>query len=310
MATIVITEFIDDEARATLEGAHKTYYATDLHADRELLGAALHDCRALVVRNQTQVDAELLEQAPILEVVGRLGVGLDNIDMDACAERGVTVHPATGANVVSVAEYVVAAALLLLRGAYGSSAEVAAGDWPRARLIGREVAGKVLGLVGFGAIARATAARARALGMHPVAFDPFVLDDDPAWGEHGVRPAALDEVLGKADVLSLHVPLTEATHHLLDADAIARMKRGACLVNTARGGVVDEQALADALRDGRLGGAMLDVFEDEPLPAGSALEGVPNLVLTPHVAGVTEESNRRVGALIAERVLATLEVVT
>ncbi len=310
MATIVITEFIDDDARAALEAAHQTYYATDLHADRELLGALLHDCRALVVRNQTRVDAELLDQAPILEVVGRLGVGLDNIDMDACAGRSVTVHPATGANVVSVAEYVVAAALMLLRGAYGSSAEVAAGAWPRARLIGREVAGKVLGLVGFGAIARATAMRARALGMRPMAFDPFVLDDDSAWGEHGTRPATLDEVLAEADVLSLHVPLTDATHHLVDAAAIARMKPGACLVNTARGGVVDEHALAEALGDGKLGGAMLDVFEDEPLPGGSALEGVANLVLTPHVAGVTEESNQRVGALIAERVLSSLEVVT
>ena len=310
MATIVITEFIDDDARATLAARHDTHYEADLHARREALGPLLGDCRALVVRNQTRVDGALLAEAPALEVVGRLGVGLDNIDLDACAARGVAVHPATGANVLSVAEYVIASTLMLLRGAYHSSAAVLAGEWPRARLIGREAAGKTLGLVGFGAIGRASATRARALQLAVLGHDPFIADDDPTWDEHDVRSASLAAVLAASDVVSLHVPLTDETRHLVDAEAIARMRPGACLVNTARGGIVDERALAAALREGHLGGAALDVFEDEPLGAGSHLDGVPNLLLTPHVAGVTAESNERVGALIATRVLESLEGTT
>jgi (S)-sulfolactate dehydrogenase len=308
MPTIVITEFIDDAARDALAAAHEVHYDPDLHARPEAIIALLGECRALVVRNQTRVDAALLARAPRLEAVGRLGVGLDNIDVAACDARRIAVHAATGANVDSVAEYVVTGTLMLLRGAYQSSAEVLSGAWPRARLIGRETSGKVLGLVGFGAIARATAARARCLGLVVTAHDPFVAADAPAWSATGVRPAAFDELLASSDVVSLHVPLTEGTRHLVDARAIGLMKPGTCLINTARGGIVDERAMADALRHGRLAGAMLDVFEDEPLRAGSHLEGVAGLVLTPHVAGVTRESNVRVGALIAERILSELEM--
>ncbi|HQS49965.1 MAG TPA: NAD(P)-dependent oxidoreductase, partial [Xanthobacteraceae bacterium] len=171
----------------------------------------------------------------------------------------------------------------------------------------REVSGKRLGLIGFGAIARETAQRARALGMEVVAFDPFVAADDPAWRAHGVGPRSLDDLLTESDAVSLHVPLTSQTRNLIDAAALDRMKPGAVLINAARGGVVDEAALAAALRRGAIGGAMLDVFEAEPLGAGSALCDVPNLILTPHIAGVTEESNVRVSALIASKVSQALK---
>jgi (S)-sulfolactate dehydrogenase len=171
---------------------------------------------------------------------------------------------------------------------------------------GREAGGKVLGLIGFGNIGQLTAGLARGVGMQVIAFDAMMDQDHPAFAAGGVRCAGLDEVITTADVLSLHVPLTDATRGLVDAARIRSMKKGAVLVNTARGGLVDEAALAAALREGRLGGAALDVFADEPLPAAPHFQGCPNLLLTPHIAGLSVESNERVSSLVAERILRAL----
>ena len=305
MTRIVISEFMDLPAVESLRGAFDVDYAPELVDDRAGLLARVAGADALIVRNRTRVDREVLAAAPRLRAVGRLGVGLDNIDVAACEAAGVAVYPATGANSLAVAEYVVATSMVLLRGAYLSSNEVAAGQWPRARMSqGRETAGKTLGLVGFGGIGRMTAKLAQALGMRVLAYDPMLPPDAPAWSEAGVGRRELDALFGEVDVLSLHVPLTESTRGLVDAARLARMKPDAILVNTARGGVVDETALAAALRSGKLGGAALDVFDDEPLRAGSPLAGAPNLILTPHIGGVTRESNERVSSLIAERIRA------
>lgn len=304
---IVITEFMDEAAVDTLRARHKVLYDPGLADRQDAIPAHLADARALIVRNRTRVTPALLAAGPGLECVGRLGVGLDNIDMPACQAAGVTVYPALGANNLSVAEYVITAALMLLRRAWFANAAMLAGDWPRGPCgAGQELAGKVLGLVGYGAIARDTAHLARGLGVRVVGHDPFLPDDSPAW--QGATPMALDDVLATADVISLHVPLTDSTRHLIDAPALARMKPGAIVVNAARGGVVDEPALAAALRAGQLGGAALDVFEVEPLTAAAAapFQGLPNLILTPHIAGVTEESNQRVSSLIADKVLSHL----
>lgn len=305
MAKIVISEFMDEGAAASLEDRFEVIFDSGLVEDRRALLAAVAEADAIIVRNRTQVDAELLAAAPHLKVVGRLGVGLDNIDLAACEARGVTVKPAHGGNGSSVAEYVLTGALMLRRRAYFASQAMQSGEWPRQALIGREVAGSTLGLVGFGAIARETARRALALDMRVAAFDPHLAADAPEWA--GVnRHENLDALIASADVVSLHVPLTEATHHLIDAAVLTRMKSDAVLINAARGGTVDEVALAAVLRQGRLAGAMLDVFEQEPLPAGSALVGVPNLILTPHIAGVTEESNARISQMTADNVRAVL----
>lgn len=306
MPKVVISEFMDEAAIAQELAGFDTLYDPGLVDRPEDLVAAIRDADALIVRNRTQVRGGLIAAAPDLKVVGRLGVGLDNIDVAACAARAIAVHPATGANDGAVAEYVIGTAMLLLRGAYGATARVAAGTWPRNALMGREIAGKRLGLVGFGAIARETARRAAALGMDLAAHDPFLPPGDPAWSP-GYGPVAnrgLDDLIAESDVLSLHVPLTDATRGLIGADAIARMRKGAILINAARGGVVDEAAVAAALRAGHLGGAALDVFEREPLDAeaGAAFGGVPNLILTPHIAGVTVESNVRVSAVTARAV--------
>lgn len=306
MATIVVAEFMDEAALAALSARAATLYHPALVDRPDDLHAALADARALIVRNRTRVNAALLDAAPRLEHVGRLGVGLDNIDLDACRSRGIGVHPATGANDDSVAEYVVTAALLLLRPAFLGSAAVAAGAWPRDRAIGREIAGRTAGLVGFGRTARKTAARLAALGMTILAHDPML--DAATIDTAGARARPLEDLLAEADLVSLHVPLTDATRHLIDAAALARMKPDAVLVNAARGGVLDEPALCDALRGGRLAGAALDVFATEPLDAaqGRLFEDVPSLILTPHIAGVTRESNVRVSAMIAETILRAL----
>ncbi len=304
---IVISEFMDADAVQQLASRFDVHYDPALVDRPAELAERVASCAALVVRNRTQVRGDLLAAARQLRVVGRLGVGLDNIDTDACAARGIDVIPATGANTVAVAEYVIGTAFILLRGTYLSSDAVAGGKWPRAALSnGRELAGKTLGLVGFGGIGRHTALLARSLGMTVVANDPALTHADPHWRDHATTPMALDDLLSQSDVVSLHVPLLPSTRNLLDATRLARMKSGAVLINTARGGIIDESALADALRGGRLAGAALDVFVSEPLPAGSPLEGAPNLLLTPHIAGVTTESNQRVSSLIATRVAEAL----
>jgi (S)-sulfolactate dehydrogenase len=299
MARILISEFMDAPAVESLRARFNVDYRPKLVDDATALAAAVVEAEAWIVRNRTQVRGAMLAAAGRVRVIGRLGVGLDNIDTDACARRGIEVIPATGANAESVAEYVVTAALMLLRGAYFSTRAVEAGTWPRQTLSqGREAAGKVLGLVGFGSIGRLTARKAEALGMRVVAHDPYVPESPVA--------LSLDELLARSDVVSLHVPLTDQTRGLLDARRLGLMKRDAVLVNTARGGIVDVAAVAQMLREGRLGGAALDVFDEEPLAAGSPLTGAPRLLLTPHIAGVTQEANERVSALIAERVAAAL----
>lgn len=308
MYDIVVTEFVDQWAVDDLARDYKVHYDPKLVDKPEEIAKLAAESPAIVVRNRTQVRGATLAAMKNLKVIGRLGVGLDNIDMDECAKRGIEVFPATGANTVSVAEYVIAGALVALRDVWKANADVLAGKWPRNDLMLAEAMGKRLGLVGFGGIARATAKRARALEMDLAAYDPMVKADDPAWKELGVtRIATIDELLATSDVVSLHVPLTPQTRNLLDAKGLAKMKSTSIVINTARGGIIDEAALAAALKAGKLGGAVLDVFDQEPLKAGSVLEGVPRLWLTPHIAGVTAEGNVRVSSVTVANVRGALQ---
>lgn len=306
MPEIVISEFMDEAAVRTVLAGRDVLYDPTLVDTPTALHAALRDARALIVRNRTQVRGALLENAPRLEAVGRLGVGLDNIDLPACKDRDIAVFPATGANDVSVAEYVITAMLVLLRRAWFATPDVVTGRWPRMTTIGREVSGKTLGLIGLGGIARETAVRARALGMSVIAYDPLLPVDHAAW--QLARAVGFETLLAESDVISLHVPLTPATRNMIGTAQLALLRPGSVLINAARGGVIDEAALIEALRSGRLGGAALDVFEHEPLDAtrGAAFANLPNLLLTPHIAGVTEESNVRVSEVTARAVLAHL----
>jgi (S)-sulfolactate dehydrogenase len=307
MSRVVIAEFMDERAVGKLRARHEVLYDPKLVDDAPRLKTEAATADAIIVRNRTQVRGELLAALARCRVVGRLGVGLDNIDVAACEARAMKVIPATGANALSVAEYVIASAMLLLRGAYQSSGAVAAGQWPRNALSnGREIAGKTLGLIGFGSIGQLTATLARAMGMQVIAHDAMMASDHPAFAAGGVRAVALDELIAQSDVVSLHVPLVDGTRNLFDARRIEKMKRGAVLVNSARGGIVDEVALASALKSGHLGGAAIDVFASEPLPASEHFKDCPNLLLTPHIAGVTAQANERVSFLIADKVLEAL----
>ncbi|KIT16632.1 hydroxyacid dehydrogenase [Jannaschia aquimarina] len=298
---ILITEFMDEAWVDWLRARTDIDYQPDLPDRPDDLARSATGAAALIVRNRTQVRGDLLDTG--FRVVGRLGVGLDNIDTDGCRARGIEVIPATGANTLSVAEYVVTTAAMLLRGAYFMRPAMEAGDWPRGPAgQGREIAGKVLGLLGYGAIAREAARLGRALGMSVIAHDPFAGDFE------GAEAVTRDALLARADVVSLHVPLTEETKGLIGAGALAAMKPGAVLVNAARGGIVDERALCDALRDGRLAGAALDCFATEPLGAENPFADVPNLILTPHVGGVTAEANARVSEMIARAVADRLDL--
>ena len=303
---VVITEFMDETSVAALAEDLSVVYDPSLADDRERLLAAVQEADAVIVRNRTVVDEELLDAAPSVRVIGRLGVGLDNIDLDACSARDVSVKPATGANVDAVAEYVITAVLMLTRGTFEATADVVDGRWPRTESTGLEVRGRTLGLVGYGAIAQRVATMAAALGMRVIAHDPYLADDDPAWSDVG--RVALGDLIEEADAVSVHVPLTASTSNLIGEAEIARLDDRAVLVNTARGGVVDEAAVVAALRAGRLRGAALDVFRTEPVSedSGGLFADVPHLFLTPHIAGITEESNVRVSDMIAAEVRSVL----
>lgn len=304
---ILIPELIHPQALARLSAKHEVQFDPSLVTRRAELLIAAQDAHALIVRNRTQVRGDLLEALDNCRVVGRLGVGLDNIDVPGCDARGIKVIPAIGANAQSVAEYVVTCALMLLRFShYTVSNDLAKGNWMRpAQPEGYEIAGRTLGLIGFGSIGRLTGQLASRLDMRIVAHDPsFYPSSEPQFMEYQMLD--LDELLETSDVVSLHVPLTTHTRGLINADRLAKMRPGAVLINAARGGIVDETALASALTEGRLRAAALDVFEDEPLSGDSVLKGVPNLLLTPHVAGVTADSELRVGEFVANRVLEAL----
>ncbi len=307
MARIVVSEFLGEPFLDHLRERHDVEYDADLFGERERLLASVAAAQAILIRNRTRVDQEFVAAARELIVVGRLGVGLDNIDMDACAAAGILVRPATGANAVSVAEYVLGAMLTLLRPVFGMTGSMVAGQWPRqGHAFGTEVSGKTLGLLGFGAIARHVARRAAAFEMEIVAYDPFIPAGDPLWSQ--AERVSFDYLLRRADVLSVHTPLTDDTRNLIGVAALGLMKPTAVLINTSRGGVVDEVALASALRNGTIGGAALDVFSSEPLgpePA-SRFDGLENLVLTPHLAGNTRESVDRVAELTVATVLEVL----
>lgn len=309
---VLIAEYIDPEGRDILERhadvAHHPECASDrqalLEAIRRLMAGSGLD--ALVVRNRVAVDAEVLRAAGGLRVVGRLGVGLDNVDLDACRTAGVRVVFARGANAEAVCEYVFAALLHLGRRLAAADAAVRAGGWPRQAFIGEELAGQTIGVVGLGEVGRRVAERAAAFGMTVLGADPYLSPEALAGGGIPVRLCAFDALLAAVDVLSLHVPLTPDTAHLLGADALGRLRPGAIIVNTSRGGIIDETALEVALRTGRLRGAALDVRAVEPPAQPDPLAALPGVLLTPHIAGWTRQALGSVGRMVAEGVLAVL----
>ncbi len=299
---VLIAESIAQEGVEALRARHEVDVRTGL-SDDELL-AIVGDYDALVVRSQVSVDKALIAAGSRLQVIGRAGVGVDNVDLDAATRAGITVVNAPTGNTIAAAEHTLALLLALARRVPAADASMRRGEWSRSALQGVQLRGRTLGIIGLGKIGMAVAERARAFGMTLLGSDPYVTAEQAAL--RGVELVEIEQLLERSDAVTVHVPLSRATTGLIGTRAIARMKRGAFVLNVARGGIIDEPALASALREGRLGGAGIDVFEDEP-PTGSPLLDAPNTVLTPHLGASTAEAQVAVAEEIAEQVLDVLD---
>ena len=256
------------------------------------LDKVIASAHALIVRSETRVTAQLMAHAPNLRVVARAGTGVDTIDVPAATRRGIAVMNTPGANTVSAGEHAMGLLLALVRRIPDAAAAMRRGEWDRKRFEGTELRGKTMGVVGLGRIGAHVAQLARAFGMQVIGHDPYLPSERAA--ELHVRLLPIDDLLRQADVVTLHVALTDQTHHLIDATRLKLMKPTAVLINTARGELVDESALADAVKEKRIGGAAIDVFAVEPLPADSPLRALDRVILTPHLAASTAEAQERV----------------
>jgi len=266
------------------------------HAD---LVTALADCEGLIVRSETKVTAALLDAASNLRVIGRAGVGVDNIDVPSATLRGVVVMNAPDGNTITTAEHTIALLVSLARSIPQANRSLKAGLWERKKFIGVELQGKTLGIVGLGRIGRVVASRARGLGMIIVAYDPFIAADQARDLEIELAPLA--EVYARADFLTVHTPLTNETRGMIDRDVLAKMKKGARIINCARGGLVDEEALYDAIKNGSIAGAAIDVFTQEPPPADHPLLSLDQVIATPHLGASTTEAQEGVAFTVAEQ---------
>ncbi len=298
---ILVAESIAEEGLARLREGHEVDVRTGLSP--EALRDAIGAYEALVVRSQVQADADLIAAGTRLQVIGRAGVGVDNVDLEAATRSGITVVNAPTGNTIAAAEHTMALLLGLARRVAAADASMRRGEWKRAQFQGVELRGRTLGIVGLGKIGMAIADRARAFEMTLLGSDPYVSPEQAA--RHGIELADLDTLLARADAITVHVPLTRATRGLIDAKALARMKPGAFVLNVARGGIVDEAALADALRSGHIGGAGIDVFDAEP-PVGSPLLEAPGTLLTPHLGASTAEAQVAVAVEVADQIVDVL----
>ena len=300
---IVISEDVWSDGFAELAKSHTTIHEPDLWSRRDDLKRLLLDAEALVVRNRTQVNEEIFAIAPKLKVVGRAGVGLDNIDIEAANRNGVVVSAALGINAVAVGELTLGLALALLRKVTELDASTRAGEWNRKA--GVEITGKTWGMLGFGATARALAKLLKGFGVTILAYDPFAKIDPTFASETNTTLTSLDDVITNSDLLSLHMPATPETTRMINAARLASMKPHAVIVNVGRGELIDEAALEDALKSNKIAGAALDVRESEP-PKDSRFTGLANVILTPHIAGITRESQAKINEVLVSEVKAAL----
>ncbi len=302
MARVLVTEKIAQSGLDLLAKAGHEVSVQEGLSPEELL-VAIVGAQALIIRSSTQVTADVLEAGSSLEVVGRAGVGLDNVDVNAATERGVMVVNAPTSNILSVAEQAMALLLAQARNIPQAHASLVAGRWERSKWEGVELHGKVLGVVGLGRAGSLVAQRAHAFGMELIGYDPFVSAERAK--AMGIRLVGIEELVGEADFVSIHTPKTPETIGLFGRDLLAKAKPGIRIINTARGGIVDEEALAEAIRDGIVAGAGLDVFAKEPCTE-SPLFSLPQVVVSPHLGASTEEAQDKAGVTIAEQVLLAL----
>ena len=271
---------------------------------QEQIAECIGEYDGWVIRSRSKATAAILERAGKLRVIGRAGVGVDNVDIEAASNRGIIVMNTPGGNTISTAEHTIAMIMSVARLVPQAHASMAGGKWDKKSFTGVELCNKVLGIIGFGRIGQEVAKRMKSFDMQVLAYDPFVSQDRTK--QLGVQLATIDEIVEQADFITLHAPLSPETRNLINAERISRMKQGVRLVNCARGGLVDEAALADALRAGKVAGAAFDVFETEPLPADSPLRGIPTMIMTPHIAASTTEAQENVAIQVAEQIVDVL----
>ena len=306
MADILISENIRGNAVDSLAKRFDVVTMPDLWRDPAALAREVAGVRALIIRNQTQITDEVLRGAKELIVLGRAGVGLDNVDLKACEKAGIIVTSTPEQSTISVAELAIGLMISLARQIPVADADTKQGNWNRQRLLGTELHGKTFGIIGAGRIGLATARRAHAFGMKILAHDPFVSSDNVFLAELNAEVVAFEDLLTRADVISCHLPATPQTLRIINASAFARMKPTALFINTSRGEVIDEIALVDALKSSRIAGAAFDVRETEP-PLAGELERLPNVLLTPHIAAFTREAQARVTWAICEDIARVLD---
>ncbi len=301
---VLISEPLSSRAEEILSGAEGFEVINKPGLPREELIEIVRDCDALLVRSATNVDDEILGAGDRLKVVARAGIGVDNIDLESASLRGILVVNAPDGNIITTAEHTVALLFALARKIPAAVRSVKEGHWERSKFVGSELSSKVLGVIGLGRVGSTVARLAGNLGMNVVAYDPFISAE--AAEKRGVKPVSLDELLVQSDYISLHVPKTPETAGLIGAEEIARMRSGACIVNCARGGLLDEEAAAAALDSGQLAGVALDVYAVEPPGAESALVGRDDVICTPHLGASTKEAQENVAVSVAEQVVAYL----
>ncbi|MFW6045260.1 MAG: phosphoglycerate dehydrogenase [Natronomonas sp.] len=301
MKVLVTDPIADAGIQALRDAGHKV--VTDYEATGDELLEAIKDAHGLIVRSGTEVTESVFEAAPELVIVGRAGIGVDNIDIEAATDHGVIVANAPEGNVRAAAEHAVAMTFAVARSIPQANARLKAGEWAKGEFLGTEVNDKTLGIVGLGRVGQEVAKRLGSLGMDLVAYDPYISEDRAA--QIGAELADLETVLDRADFITIHTPLTPETEGLISEDELDRFE-GGYVINCARGGIVDEPALATAVEDGPLAGAALDVFTEEPLPADSPLLDVEDIIITPHLGASTEAAQENVATSAAAQVIAAL----
>ena len=299
---ILITEFMESKSVETLQNNFDVTIDQDLSKNPNKLKKIINNFDVLIVRNKTQVNQEVLKNASNLKFVGRLGVGLDNIDTDYCKSNNIHVQPATGMNADSVAEYVINNSLSLLKNIPLMHQETLIGNWPRTSIISRELQGKTIGLLGFGLIAKKVSVLAKTFNAHIIAYDPYV--EQNAGNAFDTKLLDINDIFKLSDIISIHLPLTETTKNLLNYEAFKKMLKKPIIINSSRGSIVNEDDLLKAYDEKLISGFALDVYSSEPVQKSflNKINKNINCILTPHVAGVTEESNSRVSDFIANAV--------
>ena len=301
MINILITEFIDQGALKILSKDFNVIYKKDIWENSDYLKKEINKFEGIIVRNKTNLNQSILEKAENLKYIGRLGVGLDNIDTEYCKKNNIFVQPATGMNADSVAEYVISSSLSLLKKTKLINAKTESGQWPRTSITTNELKGKILGLIGFGDIAKKVLKLINAFEVTTIAFDPFITSQEME--EHNVKKVTFENILSLADIISIHVPLNNETKYLFDKKTFQKMNNKPIIINSSRGGIINETDILEAYKNNYISGFALDVYEHEPVNK-IFLKNITNdmnCILSPHIAGVTEESNTRVSEFIMNK---------